>query len=64
MTKHDEPWKDGSPVEGERRWRVRDVVADDVDNPVCSECKHRHLEYWHHEPCSACTVRPSGFEEK
>jgi hypothetical protein len=66
-----EPWKDGSPVAGERRWEMY-WLNDDAELPfegyfeadmACMECAHCCSVPSVTEPCASCTVRPSGFEE-
>jgi hypothetical protein len=57
-----EPWKDGSPVEGERRWLMQGIdefMEDDLLSP-CRGCKHK-TEYIGDKAgrCASCTVRPS-----
>ncbi|MHC4644298.1 MAG: hypothetical protein ACYTBJ_02260 [Planctomycetota bacterium] len=64
---YDEPWKDGSPVEGERRWSMQalDDAIEDEFFSICKRCRHQ-TEYIGEKsgPCASCTVRPSGFEER
>jgi hypothetical protein len=77
MSKHLEPWTDGSPVEGgERRWSMYWLTPADAlpesrfetafePYMACDTCKHdTHSVPSAHEPCASCTVRPSNWEER